>query len=77
MSQNIYIGPNIQKLGLIRNQVYLGGLPAQVRAAVAMYPEIEALIVPIDELSEAIKKSQTKGEHLHHIYTELMDKISK
>ena len=77
MTQKMYIGPSINKLGLIRNQVYLGGIPGQVRAAIAMYPEIETLIVPIDEITDAIRKTQTKGEHLHHVYVEFVKKLEK
>ena len=75
--QKIYLGPNIPSLGLTRNQVYLGGLPGQVRAAIAVMPEIEALIVPISELSETVKAINTKGTHEHHIYQEILRKAGK
>ena len=75
--QKIYLGPNIPSLGLLRNQVYLGGLPGQVRAAIAIFPEIEELIFPVSELTEALKRIQTKGTHEHHLYTELERKAGK
>ena len=75
--QNIYIGPNIPSLGLLRNQVYLGGLPGQVRAAIALIPEIEVLIVPISELTAKLKAVNTKGTHEHHIYNEILRKAGK
>lgn len=75
--QKIYLGPNIPSLGLLRNQVYLGGLPGQVRAAIAILPEIEELIVPVSELTEKLHLVQTKGTHEHHIYTELKRKAGK
>ncbi|MBQ7215233.1 MAG: hypothetical protein IJS39_04535 [Synergistaceae bacterium] len=75
--QTIYLGPNIPSLGLLRNQVYLGGLPGQVRAALTICPEIEQLIFPVSELTEALKKVQTKGTHEHHIYMELQRKAGK
>ena len=75
--QKIYIGPNIPSLGLMKNQVYLGRLPGQVRAAISADKTIEALIVPIAELIEAIKAVQTKGTHLHHVYAELQRKAGK
>ncbi len=77
MTQSIYIGPNIFKLGLLRNQVYLDGLPGQVRAALTEYPEINDLIVPIDNLTDSLNKAATKGEHLHHVYHELLRKAGK
>ena len=75
--QKIYIGPNIPSLGLLKNQVYLGGLPGQVRAAIAVLPEIETLIVSISGLSEAVQAVNTKGTHLHHVYHELLRKAGK
>ena len=75
--QTIYLGPNIPSLGLIKNQVYLGGLPGQVRAAISADPMIEELIVPISSLSEAVQAVSTKGTHLHHVYVELQRKAGK
>lgn len=75
--QLIYIGPNIPSLGMLRNQVYLGGLPGQVRAAIEIYPEIEFLIVPISQLTEKVHAVNTKGTHEHHVYTELQRKVGK
>ena len=75
--QKIYLGPNIPSLGLLRNQVYLGGLPGQVRAALAVMPELEVLIVPISMLTETLKAIQTKGTHEHHIYQEILRKAGK
>lgn len=75
--QTIYLGPNIPSLGLMRNQVYLGGIPGQVRAAITIYPELEELIVPISRLSETLKLIQTKGTHEHHVYVELQRKAGK
>jgi len=75
--QSIYIGPNIPALGLLRNQVYLGGLPGQVRAAIVQFPEIETLIVPITDLTEKAKAVHTKGTHEHHVFMELKRKAGK
>lgn len=73
--QLIYVGPTIASLGLLRHQVYLGGIPGQVRASIADYPEVSELIVPIDELDEARIRVRKKGEHLHHIAEELKRKV--
>ena len=77
MDQQIYIGPTIQSLGLLKNQVYLGGIPGQVRSAIALFPELEELIVPIDALPSAAEAVKTKGNHLHHVSCELMRKAGK
>lgn len=68
--QTIYIGPSVPRLGLLRNQVYIHGVPGEVRAALAKFPEIEELIVPISELSYRKNQAETPGEHLHHLYKE-------
>lgn len=75
--QLIYIGPNIPSLGLLKNQVYLGGIPGQVRAAMTIYPEIDVLIVPVSQLTEKVKAAATKGTHEHHVYVELQRKAGK
>ena len=75
--QKIYIGPNIPSLGLLKNQVYLDGIPGQVRAAIQILPEIEVLIVSVSKLSEALIAVNTKGTHEHHVYAELERKAGK
>ena len=75
--QKMYIGPNIASLGLLKNQVYLGDIPGQVRAAIAVYPDIEQLIVPVSSLPESAQAVKTKGTHLHHVYNELLRKAGK
>lgn len=74
MNQKIYIGPNIHALGLLKNQVYLDGIPGEVRASITRFPQISELIVPIDELPEAMHKISRKGEHLHHVAQNLLRK---
>ena len=64
-SQVIYIGPNVSTLGLMRYQVYLNGLPSEVQAAIAKFPEVEKLIVPVEELTVSLQKLNTPGEELY------------
>ncbi len=72
--QTIYIGPNVPRLGLLRNQVYLRGLPGQVQAAIAKFPEIQEFIVPVADLTFKKHQANTPGEHLHHLYKEFKRK---
>ncbi|MBQ2617102.1 MAG: hypothetical protein IJG37_09730 [Synergistaceae bacterium] len=74
MEQLIYIGPNIFRLGMIRNQVYLEGLPGSVKWAVETFPELGELIVPASEFDTAQRQVRTKGTHLHHMYEEVTRK---
>lgn len=72
--QKIYVGPNVPALGLLRNQVYLRGIPGEVKAAITKYPEVQAFIVPIEDLTYAQMQVNTPGEHLHHLYKEFARK---
>lgn len=74
MEQLIYIGPNIFRLGMIRNQVYLEGIPGGIRAAIESFPELGELIVPIETFAESERAAKTKGTHLHHMYEEVQRK---
>lgn len=73
-TQTIYVGPTISKFGLIRNQVFLNGLPGHIKALLEEYPAASQLIVPLEELSTALKDVQTKGTHLHHAAQVLREK---
>ena len=72
--QKVYIGPNVQRLGLMKNQVYLGGIPGHVQAAIAQYPEIDEMIVTIEEFTKARNDINKKGTHLHHVCEEFKRK---
>ena len=73
--QTIYIGPSVPALGLLRNQVYLGGIPGEVRAAIAKFPEVEKFIVPVEDLMFKLTELHTPGEHLHHAYKVFNEKV--
>ncbi|MBQ7154839.1 MAG: hypothetical protein IJR85_04720 [Synergistaceae bacterium] len=75
--QRIYIGPNVRTLGLLRNQVFIEGLPGQVQDAAAKFPEVADLIVPVSEFDEAERKAHTAGEHLHRVYQEFVQALGK
>lgn len=61
MTQVMYIGPNSKKLGLTRNTVYEDGLPYNVREAIKICPEVERVIVGIDELDDKWARIRRKG----------------
>lgn len=77
MEQKIYIGPNVRTLGLLRNQVYVDGLPGQVKVAIQKFPMVEELIVPVEDFNEAETKAHTKGEHLNRVYQEFCAELGK
>ena len=76
-TQTIYVGPTISKFGLIRNQVFLDGLPGHIKALIEEQPLVEQLIVPLEELSTALNDVQAKGTHLHHVAQVLREKAGE
>ncbi|MBQ3395557.1 MAG: hypothetical protein IJP97_05130 [Synergistaceae bacterium] len=60
----IYCGPNIPSKGIFTYQVYIGGLPYNVKEMIAIVPEIEKLIVPVREADEMRAKIAKKGSIL-------------
>ena len=57
----IYTGPNIIAFGLMRFQVYKGGVPPRVAKAAVKIPEILELIVPVSKLEEMRQKISKAG----------------
>ena len=64
----IYLGPNKQKYGLMRNRVYEDGLPEYVEQAIKEVPEIEKLIVPVKDIERAKRLIRHKGSLMHRAY---------
>lgn len=58
--QVIYIGDNIG-LGITHGVVYIGGVPNAILERAEKYPEIEHLVVTIDEMIEAKKRVKEPG----------------
>ena len=57
----VYTGPNIFSLALQKFQVFRGGLPPYVKRAIEKIPEIEHLIVPVNELEAMRAKIDKPG----------------
>lgn len=64
----IYLGPNKQKYGLMRNRVYEDGLPEYVEQAIQEVPEIGKLIVSTKELESSLRLIRKKGTVMHRAY---------
>lgn len=58
--QVIYIGDNIG-LGITKDAVYIGGVPQTIIERAEKYPEIAALVVPLDDLIAAKKRLKEPG----------------
>ena len=57
----IYTGPNIFAIALRRFQVFRGGLPPYVKRAIEIIPDIQKLIVPVNELEAMRAKIDKPG----------------
>lgn len=73
----VYIGPSIPRSGLRHAQV-LEGTKEQIdkflSALLERYPEIPHMLVAPDKLSDALKKTQQKGNILHKYYQDMAAK---
>ncbi|MEC0171165.1 hypothetical protein [Paenibacillus graminis] len=61
MGPRIYVGPNLPGGRLLQSTVFRGGVPAYLQPLLDEQPDIAALIVPVDELSEVQAKIVQTG----------------
>ena len=73
--QLIYCGPNVPKRGVFCYQVFIGGLPFNVRELIAEIPEAEKLIVPVNELEQTRRRISVKGTVEHLYYERIEGKV--
>ena len=64
----IYTGPNIREMNMQMFQIYRGGLPPYVKRAIEKIPEIEDLIVPINQLEETRRKIAKSGTNASRLF---------
>lgn len=75
-SQKIYCGPNIPSRGLFKYQVFLGGLPFNVKELILAIPEIEKLIVNAVEVDDLRMKINRKGSAENLYYETIKKKVN-
>ena len=51
MDRYIYLGPNLAKAGLIKGQVYKGGLPPKADELTEKYPLLHLLFCKFSEIA--------------------------
>ena len=73
----IYVGPNIIAFALMKYQVFKGGLPPYVLRAVEKIPEIEGLIVPVEELEAAKQKVNRPGTNESRLFYAVQQEAEK
>ena len=72
--QTIYIGPSVTALGLLRNQVYLNGIPGEIQDALSKFPELAGLIVPVEDFIASVNEMNTPGSEKNHVLREFKKK---
>jgi hypothetical protein len=75
--KRIYIGPSIPRSDLCNARI-LGGTAEDINNFISAYsegyPEVKHLLVTPEELPEALKKVQKKGNILHKYYQDMAAK---
>ena len=75
--QKIYCGANWLKHGLTKYQVYLGGFPFNVQAAIKELPDIEKLFCDVEELDSFRALIDKKGTYESALYEKTENYINK
>lgn len=73
----IYVGPDSFQLMLKKFQVFTGGLPLFVQRAIEQIPDIQKLIVPIEELENMRAKIAKSGTYEARIFYNVQKEIDK
>lgn len=73
----IYTGPNIFDFGLFQFQVFQEGLPPYVKRAIEKIPDINRLIVPVDELENTRAKIEKSGTLEARIFYKIQQESEK
>ncbi|MFU1797376.1 hypothetical protein ACM1RC_26155 [Paenibacillus azoreducens] len=66
--QLIYVGPNLPGGRLSRFTVFMGSIPKHLDDLLEKQPEIEHLIVPVEELSRALARVNAPGTLEHSTF---------
>lgn len=69
-----YCGPTIP--GVARQYtVYTGGIPTPLAEAIEKNPAMEGLVIPLDQLPEAMKKLRGGYGHIYRLYRLVQAKL--
>jgi hypothetical protein len=71
-----YVGPNIPRANLRTGDVFIDGTPAHVSRAIERLPEIQKLIVPVENLTAIKAKAETQGTEENRIYSYILTERS-
>lgn len=71
----VYCGPNVPEMGMVQFAVYKGGYPANVTSAIAKFPDIEKLMVPVEGLSEFRLQMGKAGTEPHRLFHQIKNDL--
>lgn len=71
----VYCGPNITEMGIVQFAIYKGGYPTNVLSAMANFPDIKKLMVPIEGLSEFRIKMVQAGTEPHRLFHQIKNDL--
>lgn len=70
----VYCGPTIP--GVAKQfTFYNNGIPAPLSAAIEKYPPMGGLVIPLDQLPEAMKKLNGKQGHIYRLFRLVQAKL--
>lgn len=67
----IYLGPNIQGGRLLKSTVFRGDIPEHLKPLLLDKPEINELIVPLDDMIRVQQRIQQKGTAEYVAYQQI------
>ncbi len=63
----VYCGPSIRGVAK-QYTTYTNGIPTALAEAITRQPAMEGLVVPLDQLPEAMKNLRSGTGHISHLY---------
>ena len=69
----VYAGPTMHRRVIVHGSVYRGGIPENVKSLIVKVPDIERLIVPVNEFVTTRQAVKTEGTEYHRLYNALLE----
>ena len=70
----VYVGPTVPGVAN-QNTFYSNGIPAPLAEAITKNPPLGGLVIPLDQLPEAMKKLRGGYGHIYRLYRLVQAKL--
>ena len=70
----VYVGPTVPGVAN-QNTFYSNGIPAPLTEAIAKNPAMGGLVIPLDQLPDAMKKLRGGCGHIYRLYRLVQAKL--